>query len=184
MAEAGGDPGVAFVAAFIVVAGTTIPSRPLADPLLALAVGCQDADSAPKQLRPTSVSRRLVLQQEAEDIILLFGEIRNYESHGVLCDVSKYGDFLAKLSPAAKKGSQGQWICSLCLHHCKYYGTAACQGVKRVSRASKTIKHKTKCQACRWFLGPQKTRRLEVQEARSKDSRKGLLTGLFGETIL
>ena len=62
--------------------------------------------------------------------------------------------------------------------------TTSCQGAKRVSRASKTIKHKTKCQACRWFLGPQKTRRLEVQEAWSEDSRKGLLAGLFGETIL
>ncbi len=62
--------------------------------------------------------------------------------------------------------------------------TAACQEAKRVSRASKTSKHKTKCQACRWFLGPQKTRRLEVQEAWSKDSRKGLLAGLCGETIL
>ena len=54
-----------------------------------------------------------------------------------------------------------------------------CQGAKRVSRASKTIKHKTKCQAFRWFLGPQKTRRSEVQEARSKDSRKGLLVGFL-----
>jgi hypothetical protein len=61
---------------------------------------------------------------------------------------------------------------------------AACQGAKWVSRASKTIKHKTKYQACRWFLGPQETQRLEVQEARSKDSRKGLLVGPFGETIL
>ena len=53
----------------------------------------------------------------------------------------------------------------------------ACQGAKRVSRASKTIKHKMKCQACRWFLflGPQKTWRSEVQEAWSEDSRKGLL---------
>ena len=32
MAEAGGDPGVAFVVAFVVVARTAIPSRPLATP--------------------------------------------------------------------------------------------------------------------------------------------------------
>ena len=64
------------------------------------------------------------------------------------------------------------------------YVDAACQGAKRVSRASKTIKHKTKCQACRWFLGPQETRRLKVQEAQSEDSRKGLLAGILGETIL
>jgi hypothetical protein len=57
----------------------------------------------------------------------------------------------------------------------------ACQGAKGVSRASKTIKHKTKCQACRWFLGPQKTWRSEVQEARSKDSRKGLLAFFLGK---
>ena len=49
--ESGGDPGVAFVVAFVVVAGTAIPSRPLAGPLLVSAVGSQDADSAPKQLR-------------------------------------------------------------------------------------------------------------------------------------
>ena len=34
-----------------------------------------------------------------------------------------------------------------------------------------------------WFLGPQETRRLEVQEALSEDLRKGLLAGFLGETI-
>ncbi len=62
-------------------------------------------------------------------------------------------------------------------------GYAACQGAKRVSRASQTIKHRTECQAFRWFLGPKESRRLEAQEAWSKDSRKGLLAGLLGETI-
>ena len=33
-------------------------------------------------------------------------------------------------------------------------------------------------------MGPQKTRRLEVQEAQSKNLRKGLLVGFFEETIL
>ena len=54
-----------------------------------------------------------------------------------------------------------------------------CQGAKQVSRASKTIKHKTKCKTCRWNLGPQKTRRSEVLEAWSEESRKGPLAGFL-----
>ena len=70
--ESGGDPGVAFVVAFVVVAGTAIPSRPLAGPLLALAVGCQDADSAAKQLRPQRQGG-WCCDEKLEDIIIIIG---------------------------------------------------------------------------------------------------------------